>query len=74
MIFVNAADLSTSDLALLGNNIRPTQRRRHTSPDERHNRRVLAAVNRSLCSLAERVDHLYPVQRHADAAQRRLAS
>ena len=60
MLFVSASDLSKSDMTLLGNNIRPTRRQNHVAPDQRRNRRVLAAVNRSLASLQERVDHLYP--------------
>ena len=73
MIFVSASDLSASDLALLGNNILPPRRRNRTAPDERRNRRVLAAVNRSLAALNERVDRLYPMHSQPDA-RRKLAS
>ena len=72
MLFICASDLSTSDMALLGNNIRPIRRRSHVTPDERRNRRVLAGVNRSLSSLQERVDQLYPSP--AKPARRALAS
>lgn len=67
MLFVSASDLSPSELSLLGNNIRPPRRRSRTAPDERRNRRVLAAVNRSLSSFEERVDHLYPAQNQPEA-------
>ena len=60
MLFVSASELSESDLALLGNNIRPGRRRARVIPNERHNRRILAAVNRSLSTLHERVDLLHP--------------
>ena len=65
MLYVAASSLSASDLAILGNNILPSRRRSRRSRDERANRRVLAAVNRSLASLKERVDRLHP----APAAQ-----
>lgn len=73
MLFVSASELSASDLSLLGNNIRPTRRRPRATPDERCNRRVLAAVNRSLSSLKERVDQLYPMP-SALNGRRKLAS
>ena len=76
MLFVSASDLSESDLAMLGNNIRPSRRHaRHVrrDPDERANRRVLAAVNRSLSLLRERVDHLYPAPAKSGASPRALA-
>jgi hypothetical protein len=69
MLFVAASDLSASDIALLGNNIRPGRRLIRRDPDQRANRRVLSAVNRSLASLHERVDRLQPA-----ATSRRLAS
>lgn len=72
MLFVAASDLSASDIALLGNNIRPSRRKLRVSPDERENRRTIAAVNRSLASLRERVDRLY-FAKTAKAAER-LAS
>jgi hypothetical protein len=74
MLFVAASELSPSDLALLGNNIRPSRRRNKLLPDERANRRVMAAVNRSLASLRERVDQLYPVVPKPDMPQGKLAS
>ena len=60
MLFVSASDLSPAELSHLGNNILPGRRKHRRTPDERENRRVLSAVNRSLSSLAERVDRLYP--------------
>lgn len=60
MLYVAASSLSASDMALLGNNILPGRRQSRRSPDERHNRRVLAGVNRSLASLHERIDRLHP--------------
>jgi hypothetical protein len=74
MIFISAADLSPSDLALLGNNIRPAHRRARQYPDERANRRVIAAVNRSLASLKERVDRLHPLTNRRGAAPCAMAS
>jgi hypothetical protein len=71
MLFICASDLSTSEMALLGNNIRPGRRRRYPNPNERANRRVLAAVNRSLSSLRERVDRLHPLP--AKGNERHLA-
>ena len=60
MLFVAASDLSSSDLSLLGNNIRPSARQTRRQRDERANRRVLSAVNRSLAALQERIDRLHP--------------
>jgi hypothetical protein len=74
MLFVSATDLSASDLALLGNNIRPTRRRTRRDPDERANRRVLAAVNRSLAGLQERVARLHPIANKFAGTPRSLAS
>jgi hypothetical protein len=62
MLFVSASDLSPAELSHLGNNILPGRRKHRRTPDERENRRVLSAVNRSLSSLAERVDRLYPAK------------
>ena len=73
MMFVAACDLSESDMALLGNNIRPGRRPARRSLDERANRRVLAAVNRSLASLQERVDRLHSIPVRP-AVQRAMAS
>ena len=61
MLFVSESDLSPSELASLGNNIRPRRWQVRRDPDERANRRVIAAVNRSLSLLQERVDHLHPI-------------
>jgi hypothetical protein len=74
MLFVSASDLSASDLAMLGNNIRPAHRKSRTTPDERQNRRVLSAVNRSLASFRERVDRLYPVTGEPSAVRRAVVS
>lgn len=74
MLFVSASDLSASDLALLGNNIRPGRRKSRAAPDEQKNRRVLSAVNRSLATLKERVDRLYPTTGQPSALPRALAS
>jgi hypothetical protein len=59
---------------MLGNNIRPSRRQIRRDPDERANRRVLAAVNRSLASLQERVDRLHPMSGKPTVAQRAIAS
>lgn len=67
MFFVSASELTTSDIAQLGNNIRPPRRRDRSSPDDRCNQRVLAAVNRSLSPLEEQVDQLYPMPSELDA-------
>jgi hypothetical protein len=61
MLFVSASEVSASELAMLGNNIRPRRRPARRNPDERANRRVLAAVNRSLATLQERIDRLHPI-------------
>ena len=74
MLFVSASDLSASDLALLGNNIRPSRRVATRDRDERANRRVLAAVNRSLASVHERIDRLYPMSAKTGGVRRALAS
>jgi hypothetical protein len=59
MLFVAASALSPSEIALLGNNIRPRSGDRRRAPVDQANRRVLAGVNRSLVRLRERVDGLY---------------
>ena len=74
MLFVSESDLSASDLASLGNNIRPRRRQVRRDPDERANRRVLAAVNRSLSLLQERVDLLQPIPVKLTDMPRSLAS
>ena len=60
MWIVPASALSNSDLSVLGNNLRPPLHRKRQLPDRRANRRVMAAVNRSLAALQERVGTLYP--------------
>lgn len=59
MLFVCASEIARSELAQLGNNIRLHRRRTCRHLDERSNRRVLSAVNRSLASYQERVDRLH---------------
>ena len=56
MSIVRASDLTSADLALLGNNIRPLGRRRRPRP--KYHRRLLCAVNRSLAPVGERVSTL----------------
>jgi hypothetical protein len=74
VLFVAASELSVSDLLLLGNNIRPMRHKARISPDERANRRVIAAVNRSLSAMRERVDRLdSPIARPV-CSRRKLAS
>ena len=60
MLFVAASELSPTELSLLGNNIRPSRRQARRDPDQRANRRVLSAVNRSLAVMQERIDRLHP--------------
>lgn len=67
MFFVSASDLTTSDMAQLGNNIRPPRRHSRSASDGRFDRRMLAAVNRSLSPLEEQVDQLYPMPSDLDA-------
>ena len=74
MIFVSASKLSPFELASLGNNILPARRRCSRSRTARTDRRVVAAVNRSLESLEERIDHLHPVPFKPSPAQHVLAS
>ncbi len=59
MSIIPASRLSRCDLALLGNNVDPCQRRR--KPPRRHfyERRQLAAVNRSLANFGEKLGVLY---------------
>ena len=59
MWIVSASNLSESELSLLGNNIRPSTRLHRRSPNVRANQRVIAAVNRSLAGLDERVSKLH---------------
>lgn len=73
MWIVPADSLSESDLSLLGNNLRPRSRPRRRPPAERANRRVIAAVNRSLAALRERVGGLHAPRQTAPPARRRSA-
>lgn len=59
MSVIPASRLSTCDLALLGNNVDPSQRRRNTERRPAYHRRQLAAVNRSLANVGENVGTLY---------------
>lgn len=65
MWIVPASSLSSSDLLSLGNNLRPPLRRKRQCPNRRAHARVIAAVNRSLAALEERVGRLYPCQQFA---------
>jgi len=62
MWIVPASDLSHAELACLGNNLRPSsgRGRKRQAASRRADRRILAAVNRSLSGLCERVGGLYP--------------
>lgn len=61
MWIVPASCLSECDLLALGNNVRPRLRTRRRTPNQRANRRLVAAVNRSLAALKERVGRLHAV-------------
>ena len=74
MLFVSLNELSSTDLSLLGNNIRSSRRQVRRGPDERANRRVLAGVNRSLASLDERVTRLHPIPTKPEGYPRAIAS
>ena len=56
MSIIRASSLSTSDLALLGNNVRRDSRLPHRI---RSGRREIKAVNRSLAISGERVSSLH---------------
>lgn len=56
MSIVPASRLSTSDLALLGNNLFPIRRPRPSIDQQA--RRLLAPINRSLARVGERIDRL----------------
>ena len=60
MWIVPASELTDSDLTVLGNNIRPATRLHRKAPNVRANQRVIAAVNRSLATLDERISRLHP--------------
>ncbi len=61
MSIIRASEVSASDLAILGNNFRPTRRiaRPRGPRDKAASRQVLAAVQRSLASVGESVNELY---------------
>jgi hypothetical protein len=58
MSIIPARFLSSADLALLGNNVDPSQRRRRSQRRHSH-RREIAAVNRSLAIVGEQISTLY---------------
>lgn len=58
MSIIPASCLSASDLAQLGNNLCPEHPRRRRASRLRGQRRLIAAVNRSLATLGERVGRL----------------
>jgi hypothetical protein len=62
MSIIPASRLSSSDLAILGNNFMPSRRASRTprTRDETASRQVLAAVQRSLASVGESITELYP--------------
>ncbi len=64
MSIIPASRLSSCDLALLGNNVDPSQRRRRPERRDVHQRRELAAVNRSLVNVGEKVGTLYTACLH----------
>lgn len=59
MSIIPASALSPSDLAMLGNNLRPSHRTKGAAPASRRNHRILAAVNRSLACVGEQVSRLH---------------
>ena len=59
MSIVHASRLSSSDLALLGNNMDPARCRPLPQTERMERRRQLAAVNRSLACVGERVRRLH---------------
>jgi len=59
MSIVLASRLSSSDLSRLGNNICRDSGRKFRRPGTAARRRLIAAVNRSLAGLGERVAHLH---------------
>jgi hypothetical protein len=59
MSIIPCSRLTSCDLALLGNNLDPSQRRRNPQPRHVYHRRQLAAVNRSLINTGEKVGVLY---------------
>jgi hypothetical protein len=61
MSIIPASRLSSSDLAILGNNIVPTRRsNRHRTREQAAGRQVMAAIKRSLASVGESVNEFYP--------------
>lgn len=59
MSIVPASRLSSSELSLLGNNVDPAERCPLPRAERLARRRQLAAVNRSLALLGERVTYLH---------------
>ena len=61
MSIIPASRLSSSDLALLGNNVVPARKsNRLRTRNPAASRQILAAVQRSLASVGESVTELYP--------------
>jgi hypothetical protein len=61
MSIIPASRLSSSDLALLGNNVVPARRsNRLRTRNRATSRQIFAAVQRSLASVVESVTELYP--------------
>ena len=58
MSIVPASRLSASDLTRLGNNLRHGEQRRLAPSPRRAERRLVAAVNRSLAAVGERIERL----------------
>ena len=59
MSIIPASRLSSCDLALLGNNVDPSRRRRLPQRQPVYHRRQVAAVNRSLANVGEKVGVLF---------------
>jgi hypothetical protein len=57
MLVVSQSDLSSAELAILGNNVRPTRAPNRCTPNQRANQRILAAANRSDASHQRRTVH-----------------
>ena len=59
MSIVHVSRLSSSDLALLGNNLGPAQSRPLRQPERLERRRQLAAGNCSLACVGKRIERLH---------------
>lgn len=58
MSIIPASRLSTSDLALLGNNLHRSRKNKFR-PGRRRHRLILSAVNRSLATVGEQIGRLH---------------